>query len=490
MTKTDRGRPPQRSPRFSRPLDERVARFTSSLRYDTRLAESDIAGSIAHALGLVKARIVSGKEGRAIISGLRRILAEIRAGEFRPDPSLEDIHMNIESRLTALTPAGAKVHTGRSRNDQVATDLRLYLRKESGTLLALAAGLMEALLRRAGRDGSVPMPGLTHLQPAQPVLLGHHLLAHFWRLERDAGRLQDAYGRINVSPLGSAALAGTPYNLDRAFTARLLGFERPCENSMDGVSDRDFAAELLSALALVMAHLSGLAEEVVLWTSPQFGFAELPDSIATGSSIMPQKRNPDVAELVRGKAGTAAGALVSLLTTLKGLPLSYNRDLQEDKAAVFAALEAAKESLEVVALLVDSLAFRPAAMRAALDRGYLNATDAADYLAARGVPFREAHRIAGLAVARAASKGVALEALTPAEWKRLSPAFGKDISAFLAPEACIARRRTYGGTAPEAVRVQMREARAALLAVRRRSLVAKRLEERVERTLLGDADPA
>ncbi|HWP34056.1 MAG TPA: argininosuccinate lyase [Thermodesulfobacteriota bacterium] len=444
--------------RFREATDPRVEAFTASVRFDRRLAPYDIAGSIAHARMLARVGLLTVEEAGAIVEGLERIRAEIDAGSFPWRPELEDVHMNIEARLVELVgPVGGKLHTGRSRNDQVALDLALYLRDAIDRLDEGAAALQRALGELAARHLDVVMPGYTHLQRAQPVLLAHHLLAYHEMLARDRQRLAAARTRINVLPLGAGALAGTPLPIDRHEVARLLGFDRVAENSLDAVADRDGALELLAALAILQVHLSRLAEELVLWSSAEFGFVELPDAFATGSSLMPQKKNPDVAELVRGKTGRVVGALVALLTTLKGLPLAYNRDLQEDKEPLFDAVDTVLACLGVLPPLLRGLKVRAEAMRAAAGRGFLTATDAADYLVLKGVPFRRAHEIVGGLVAEAVRRGVELHELPLETFRAAAPEFGPDIYDALAVERAVASRRSYGGTAPDRVRARLRE---------------------------------
>jgi argininosuccinate lyase len=426
-----------------------VEAFTTSYAIDCRLYAYDIAGSIAHCRMLAKQRIIPQRDASRIVGGLGRIRREFERGAFKPRPQDEDVHMAIERRLIELVgPVGGKLHTARSRNDQIALDLRLYVR-DAGTAVRRQIGeLRRALGRLARRHAGAVMPGFTHLQPAQPILFAHHLLAYVEMLERDDGRIADCLARANVLPLGSGALAGTTFPIDRAFVARQLGFDAVSENSLDAVSDRDFAAELLAALALLGMHLSRFADEVVMWASQQFGFIELPDAFATGSSMMPQKKNPDVAELVRGRTGRLYGNLVSLLTTLKGLPLAYNRDLQEDKAPLFDSVDTVRASLEVLSAMVPRLRVRTDRLRAAASAGYTLATELADYLAGKGVPFREAHGVVGAIVQSAIAEGRQLEELSLAELRRVSPAFGRDVRRWLTLDAAVKRRKATGGTAP------------------------------------------
>ncbi len=448
------------SGRFSEPVHELVKRFTASVSFDQRLAKYDIEGSLAHARMLAARGILARRDLAAITRGLTRIRRDIDAGRFEWSLDAEDVHLNIERRLTALVgDAGKRLHTARSRNDQVATDLRLWLRDEIDQILKLLGGVQRALLAQAGRHAALVMPGFTHLQVAQPVTFGHHLLAYFEMLERDRERLAQARKRVNRLPLGAAALAGTSFRIDRNRVARELGFAGLCENSLDAVSDRDFAIEFCAAAALVMVHLSRLSEELVLWASPRFGFVRLPDRYCTGSSIMPQKRNPDVPELVRGKAGRVIGATVALLTLMKGQPLAYNKDNQEDKEPLFDAVDTVKDSLAVFAGLVAGLQPVPRAMRAAVLEGHATATDLADYLVRKGVPFRDAHEAVARAVREAERVGRDLAALPLATLKRFSPKIGADVKGVLTPEGSLAARNHAGGTAPAQVRAAVARAR-------------------------------
>jgi argininosuccinate lyase len=440
--------------RFAKPTDPLVERYTASIQFDRRLYRYDIQGSVAHARMLAKCGLLPKAEADKIVAGLHEIEGEIEREEFSFDPSAEDIHMAIERRLIEkVGEAGAKLHTGRSRNDQVALDLRLYLREEIGLVRRLVVSLQRALVGRAEAHLDLIMPGYTHLQRAQPVLLAHHLMAYVEMLERDRARLKEALVRVDVMPLGSGALAGVGLPIDRRFVARALGFPTLSANSIDAVSDRDFVIESLAAIALLMAHLSRLAEEVVLWASSEFGFVDLPDAFATGSSMMPQKKNPDVAELTRAKAGRVFGALVALLTAVKGLPLSYNRDLQEDKEPLFDSVETAKAALTAMAPLVSGLAFRRDRMRQAARDGFLNATDMADYLVLKGVPFRQAHEIVGRVVRLCLARKCRIEELSLKELQsRFSGLFDRDVFAYIALEACVDRRQAIGGTAMATVK--------------------------------------
>jgi argininosuccinate lyase len=448
------------SARFSEPVDERVKRFTASVTFDRRLAKYDIAGSRAHARMLAARRILSRRDLAAIERGLGRIEREIASGRFRWSLAAEDVHLNIERRLTALVgDAGKRLHTARSRNDQVATDVRLWLRDEIDGLRGLVAELERAFLDQAERHAALVMPGFTHLQVAQPVTFGHHLMAYVEMLERDRQRLAEVRKRVNQLPLGAAALAGTSFPIDRQRVARELGFEGLCENSLDAVSDRDFAIEFCACAALLMVHLSRLAEELVLWASPRFGFVRLPEAYCTGSSIMPQKRNPDVPELVRGKSGRAIGALVALLTLMKAQPLAYNKDNQEDKEALFDAVDTARESTAIFIGLVRGLEPVPQAMRAAVLEGHATATDLADYLVRKGVPFRDAHQVVARAVRAAEAAGVDLAALPLQKLREFSRKIERDVARVLTPEGSVASRKHAGGTAPAEVRKAIARAR-------------------------------
>jgi argininosuccinate lyase len=445
------------SERFSEPVDERVKRFTASVAFDRRLAKYDIQASLAHARMLAARRILSRRDLAAITRGLNRIAKEIEAGRFRWSLDAEDVHLNIERRLTALVgDAGKRLHTARSRNDQVATDVRLWLRAEIDELRTLIFDLELALIKQAERHAALVMPGFTHLQVAQPVTFGHHLLAYVEMLERDRERLLDTRKRLNRLPLGAAALAGTSFPIDRSRVARELGFEGLCENSLDAVSDRDFAIEFCACASIAMVHLSRLAEELVLWASPRFGFVRLPDAYCTGSSIMPQKKNPDVPELVRGKSGRVFGALVALLALMKAQPLAYNKDNQEDKEPLFDAVDTLKDCVAVFTGLMQGLKPVPQAMRAALLEGHATATDLADYLVRKGVPFRDAHGIVARAVRAAEGAGTDLSSLP---LKDYSSKIGADVARVLTPEGSVAARKHAGGTAPAEVRKAAARAR-------------------------------
>ena len=449
--------------RFREATHELVEEFTESVSFDRRLALHDIRQNLAHVEALRAAGILTEAEAEKLSRGLREIEEEIREGRFVFRRELEDVHMNIEQALREkIGPLAGKLHTGRSRNDQVATDFRLYLRDETQEILSLLRTLRQALVAKAEEVFGLVLPGFTHLQHAQPVLLSHHLLAYYQMFSRDAERFREALKRLGVCPLGSAALAGTPYPLDRELTARLLGFDRPAENSLDAVSDRDFALEFLFNAALNMMHLSRLSEEIILWMSPEFGFVDLPDALCTGSSIMPQKKNPDVAELIRGKTGRVYGNLMALLTVMKGLPLAYNRDLQEDKEPVFDTADTLKRSLKLAGLMVEGLIPRAERMRAAAEEGHTTATDLADYLVLKGLPFREAHHVVGRIVAYAEEKGLKLWEIPLEELRRFSELIEEDVYQWLTVEGSVARRRTFGGTAPERVREALARAREAL----------------------------
>ena len=432
--------------------------FTSSLAFDRRLARYDIQGSQAHCKMLVKQKLLTPAEGEKIRKGLERVQREIEQDRFPFLASDEDIHMAVERRLTEkIGLLGGKLHTARSRNDQVLLDVRLYLREETRHIHKLLTALQKRLARLAKRHRDVVMPGYTHLQRAQPVLLAHHLLAYYDMLDRDAERLQECRQRINVLPLGAGALAGTSLPIDRAYVARLLGFARVSTNSLDTVADRDFLVEFLSVSAMISMHLSRFAEELVLWASSEFQFIELPDAFATGSSMMPQKKNPDVPEIIRGKTGRVYGNLFALLTTLKGLPLAYNRDLQEDKEPLFDTVDTVTSMLSVLEAMLGQLVFRPDRMQAAALGGFTLATDVADYLVEKGVPFRKAHDIVARVVRRCLSDNIGLEQLSLEDWQGFSAAFESDLLPRLSLEAAVDRRRSAGGTARANVHKRLQE---------------------------------
>ena len=444
--------------RFDGGTDRFVEEFTASIPFDILLYRQDIAGSIAHARMLGRQKIIPRKEADRIVKALSGIRQEIEAGKVSFDLSQEDIHMAVEQRLIRkVGKIGGKLHTGRSRNDQVALDLRLYLRDEIDGILVLLSKVKERILLRAEEFFGVVLPGYTHMQRAQPVLFSHHLLAYHEMLARDEDRFRDARRRTNVSPLGSGALAGTTFPLDRESVAGELGMDGVCENSIDAVSDRDFAADFLFASAVTMMHLSRLSEEMVYWSSAEFGFLSLPDAMCTGSSIMPQKKNPDVPELIRGKTGRAYGNLLNLLTFMKGLPLSYNRDMQEDKEPVFDSARTVKESLIAAALLIQGMAVNEERMRAACDDGFLTATDLADYLARKGVPFRKSHEIAGRVVRYCEGKGKRLKDLSLEELRSFHARIGEDVRDAISLSNSVRLRNTRGGTGPEKVRRRLAE---------------------------------
>jgi len=445
--------------RFSEKTDRMVEDFTSSIDIDKRLYSYDIDGSIAHCRMLAKASIISDADALALIEGLGLIRQEIEQGEFRFDKSLEDIHMHIEARLIEkVGKVAQKLHTARSRNDQVALDVRMYLRDETFNTVRHLVMLAKVMVDLAKTYIDVVLPGYTHLQRAQPVLLSHHFMAYYEMFSRDIDRFSDGLRRIDVLPLGSAAMAGTTYPIDRTYTARLLDFPKVSANSIDAVSDRDFIMEFLSAASICMVHLSRLSEELVLWSSSEFGFIELPDSFATGSSIMPQKKNPDVPELVRGKTGRVFGDLISVLTMMKSLPLSYNRDMQEDKAALFQAVDTLKKCIEIYIEMLPKLKINREVMERATSKGFLNATDMADYLVAGGMPFRQAHGCVGEAVSYALSRKKELHELTLKELKSFSSHFKKDIFKILTTDQMINRRKSVGGTALECVKAEIKKA--------------------------------
>ena len=448
------------SGRFSEPVAELVKRFTASVGFDRRLAAFDIDGSLAHAKMLRAADILSAADLTAIEQGLTQIRAEISAGTFAWSVDLEDVHMNIESRLTALAgDAGKRLHTARSRNDQVATDVRLYLRAAIDDILALIRAAQRALLDLADRHTDTIMPGFTHMQVAQPVSYAHHLMAYFEMLNRDAQRLVDCRKRVNRLPLGSAALAGTTFPIDRLMVAKELGFDGVCENSLDAVSDRDFAIEFCAAGALVMTHLSRFCEEIVIWMNPRFAFVALADRFCTGSSIMPQKKNPDVPELIRGKTGRVNGHLVALLTLMKGQPLAYNKDNQEDKEPLFDTVDTVAASLRVFGDMLGGIKVNAEAMRKAALEGYATATDLADYLVKKGLPFREAHEAVAQAVRFAEECGRDLAALKLAELHQFSKLIGDDVFAALTLDGALKARSHIGGTAPARVKAAIAKGR-------------------------------
>jgi argininosuccinate lyase len=449
------------SQRFETALHPAIARFNASIGFDIELIEYDLSGSQAHARMLSEVGILTPDEGETIIAGLEQIRQEYHQGQFQPGIDAEDVHFAVEHRLTELLgDLGKKLHTARSRNDQVGTDTRLYLRDRLDAICVQLQAFQRALLELAEANVETLIPGYTHLQRAQPLSLAHHLLAYVEMTQRDWERLQDVRKRVNISPLGAGALAGTTFPINRQRTAELLGFERVYANSLDAVSDRDFAVEFLAAASLILVHLSRLSEEVILWASEEFRFVTLGDRCATGSSIMPQKKNPDVPELVRGKTGRVFGALQAMLVVLKGLPLAYNKDLQEDKEPLFDAVNTTQACLEAMTILLrEGIEFRPQRLAAAVTEDFSNATDVADYLAAKGVPFREAYNLVGLVVRTCLAQGKLLKDLTLAEWQGLHPAFEADIEAAIAPRQVVAARNSYGGTGFEQVRQQVAAAR-------------------------------
>jgi len=453
--------------RFAGKTDQLVDDFHSSISFDQRLYRQDINGSIAHARMLGQQGIITSAEAETLILGLEEVLADIENGRVTFEVDAEDIHMNVEKILTRkVGEAGKKLHTARSRNDQVALDLRLYMKEEIVTVAGLLADLLQTLHDLAGQHLDTVMPGYTHLQKAQPITLAHHLLAYFQMFIRDMGRLQDVYRRTDVMPLGSGALAGTTFPIDREMVRRELGFAAITANSLDGVADRDFAVEFCAAASLIMMHLSRLSEEIILWSSHEFRFITLDDRYSTGSSIMPQKKNPDVAELVRGKTGRVYGDLMALLTVLKGLPLAYNKDMQEDKEAVFDALDTVKKCLIVYPPMLSTMRVNREVMRAGAKGGFINATDAADYLAARQVPFREAHEVVGKLVLYCEREGKALEDLSLEEFKQFSPVFTDDVYQTINLDKCVQSRQVAGGPAPAAVEAALRQGRQQLAEIR------------------------
>ena len=446
--------------RFATGTADSVEAFTASIEIDARLYRHDIMGSIAHAKMLAKQRIIPAGDARKIIRGLQTIQREIDGRKFQFSQADEDIHMNIERRLTELIgPAGGKLHTARSRNDQVALDMRLFLRDEVGLIVDGLHALGQELARAASKHLDVIMPGYTHLQRAQPVLFSHHLLAYFDMFERDGERFNECLTRINVLPLGSGALAGTTFPIDRAYVAKLLGFPRVSKNSIDAVSDRDFLLEFLASSSILFVHLSRLAEEFVLWSTQEFGFVELPDGYCTGSSMMPQKKNPDVPELIRGKTGRVFGHLQAALTIMKGLPLAYNRDLQEDKIPLFDTVDTVKACVKIMGEVIAGMKVRRERMLSAVQDGFMNATDLADYLVERALPFRAAHAVAGKVVQFCLAHGKRIEELTLVELKRFSDKFEKNVYKYLSAEAVVERRRAVGGTARGNVVRRLRELR-------------------------------
>ena len=451
--------------RFTKTTDEMINEFQASIGFDKRMYHEDIAGSIAHATMLAKCGIITDEDKEAIVKGLKDILKQIDAGSFDFSVDLEDIHMNIEKRLTdAIGEAGGRLHTARSRNDQVALDTHMYIRRQVTEVQREIQNLQQALVETAEKNQDVIMPGYTHLQRAQPILFAHHLLAYFGMLARDFARFEGVYQRADIMPLGAGALAGTTFPIDREFVARQLNFEHIYGNSLDAVSDRDYIMEFLAAASILMVHLSRLSEETILWCSREFSFVELDDAHCTGSSMMPQKKNPDVSELVRGKTGRVIGHLMAMLTTVKGLPLAYNKDLQEDKEGIFDAIDTVKFSLAVYAQLVRGMKVRKDVMKRAVTEDFSNATDLADYLVKKGMPFRQAHAVSGTAVHDCIAKGKYLEDMTLAEFQQLSPLFEADIKEAIRPETCVRNRNSLGGTSYSQVERQLTAAKELLSA--------------------------
>lgn len=444
------------SGRFEDKMDDSTLSFTSSLDVDVMLSFYDVMGSLAHVRMLKKCEIIPSDDADRIIEGLKTIAAEMENGEFKMDESLEDIHTNVEFRLTDLIgPAGGKLHTGRSRNDQVATDFRMYLRDMTLETVKNIDLLIDSLITIAKDNGDTVMPGFTHMQHAQPVTLAQHMLAHAFKLSRDAQRFLDAFERLNLCPLGSAALAGTTYPIDREMTARSLGFKGPTFNSMDSVSDRDFVTELAFCASLTSIHLSSMSEELVLWSSQEFGFIEMADKYTTGSSIMPQKKNPDIAELIRGKSGAINGSLVTMLMMIKGLPLSYNRDLQEDKKPVMESLDSLNSCLTMMSKVISTMKVRSDVMLSKVTSGFINATDLADYLVTKGVPFREAHGIVGASVRYCIDNGKKLDDLSVEEFNKFSSLITDDVYQFIDVRNCVERRSSFGGTSSASTDYQL-----------------------------------
>ena len=442
--------------RFSKQVDDRVNDFNSSVSFDARMYRQDIQGSVAHATMLGECGIIDMEESLVIVDGLKEILADIDSGKLHIDPNAEDIHMFVEAELTKrLGDTGKRLHTARSRNDQVALDIRMYLRDEITQIISYIEQLINTIIKLAEDNLTTIMPGYTHMQRAQPITFAHHIMAYAQMLLRDKGRLEDTYKRMNVLPLGSCALASTTYPINRDRVCELLGFDEVSQNSLDGVSDRDFCIELASALSILMLHLSRFSEEIILWCSWEFKFIELDDAFATGSSIMPQKKNPDVTELIRGKTARVYGDLNTLLTMMKGTPLAYNKDMQEDKPAIFDAIDTVKLCLKTFIPMLDTMKVIPENMRNAAARGFINATDCADYLVKKGMPFRDAYKITGTLVAKCIEKGVTLETLPIEEYKALCDVFDEGVYDAISLDACVMQRKAKGGPAPERVKEQI-----------------------------------
>lgn len=449
--------------RFTKEIDERVNDFNSSISFDARMYKQDIEGSIAHATMLGECRIIDLAESKSIVKGLKEILNDIDNGELHFDPTAEDVHMFVEAELTSrLGDTGKRLHTARSRNDQVALDIRMNLKTEIKEIEDLVRELIETLAKLAEKNLTTVMPGYTHLQRAQPITFAHHIMAYAQMLLRDLGRLEDTYKRTNIMPLGSGALASTTYPINRQRVCDLLGFDEITQNSLDGVSDRDFCIELASAISILMMHLSRFSEEIVLWCSWEFKFIELDDAYATGSSIMPQKKNPDITELIRGKTGRVYGDLTTLLTMMKGLSLAYNKDMQEDKEAIFDAVDTVKLCLTTFIPMIETMKVIPENMRNAAAKGFINATDCADYLVKKGLPFRDAYKITGTLVHTCIEKNLTLETLPLEEYKALCETFDEDIYDAISLETCVMQRKAYGGPAPESVTAQIEYTRSKL----------------------------
>ena len=451
--------------RFTKETDERVNDFNSSIKFDARMYRQDIEGSIAHATMLGECGIISADDSKAIIEGLKGILADIESGKLQFDPTAEDIHMFNEAELTKrIGDAGKRLHTARSRNDQVALDIRMNLKVEIREIQALTKELIETLCKIAQNNLTTVMPGYTHLQRAQPITLAHHMMAYAQMLLRDLGRLEDTYKRTNIMPLGSGALAATTYPINRQRVCDLLGFDEITQNSLDGVSDRDFCIELACAISILMMHLSRFSEEIILWCSWEFKFIELDDAYATGSSIMPQKKNPDVTELIRGKTGRVYGDLNTLLVMMKGISLAYDKDMQEDKEAIFDAIDTVKLCLTTFIPMLDTMRVIPENMRAAAAKGFINATDCADYLVKKGLPFRDAYKITGTLVHTCIEKGLTLETLPLEDYKALCETFDEDVYEAISLDTCVMQRKAAGGPAPESVKAQIEYTQKALTA--------------------------
>ena len=442
--------------RFTKETDKLVYQFNASISFDQRFFREDIEGSIAHVVMLEKQGILSGEEKDAIVKGLTGIRQDVEDGKLVITDEYEDVHSFVEANLISrIGEAGKKLHTGRSRNDQVALDMKLYTRNQVLEVDERLKELLTVLNRIMEENLHTYMPGFTHLQKAQPITLAHHMGAYFEMFKRDRGRMKDIYSRMNFSPLGSGALAGTTYPLDRFYTASLLGFEGPTDNSMDSVSDRDYLIEFLSALSTIMMHLSRFSEEIIIWNCNEYGFVEIDDTYSTGSSIMPQKKNPDIAELVRGKTGRVYGALMALLTTMKGIPLAYNKDMQEDKELTFDAIDTVKGCLQLFTGMMESMTFKKDRMKTSAMMGFTNATDAADYLVKKGVPFRDAHSIIGRLVLYCLEKGSSIDALTIEELKQISPVFGEDVYREISLETCVEKRLTHGAPSAQMMKKQV-----------------------------------